>query len=219
MWATRRIGALLDRVRVEGETAALVDEIRDLGLSYGLVTPYTTFVVAAQIEGAASVANMALYGQADLNSVSGQTTVQARVQNQMYQQAGQSNLAAGANVLNAGHSSLAQVADVSIDLSLLRGQRPPTEPVTVEWLARNVGVDRYIVFGSVEYLALAQDPDARPFLQGGANVVFRYDGQVVAVQDTPAGQSGAADAKLAPSWLAALAREMGLRAGAAILSF
>ena len=31
LWATRRVGALLDQVRVEGESQALVDEIRDLG--------------------------------------------------------------------------------------------------------------------------------------------------------------------------------------------
>ena len=41
LWATRRVGELLDRVRVEGETAALVEEIKSLGLRHGIVTPYT----------------------------------------------------------------------------------------------------------------------------------------------------------------------------------
>ncbi len=182
LWATRKIGALLDRVRVEGEAPALVEEISGLGLGYGLVTPYTTLVIAGQEAGAASWANMSLYGQQDLNRVSGATTVQARVQNQAYQQATQGNLASGANVLNRGNLSLAQVNDLSVDLNLLQGQAVPNEPVTMEWLAHNVGIDRNVAFGSSEYFSLAADPEVRPFLETSANVVFRYQDEVIAVQ-------------------------------------
>jgi Ca-activated chloride channel family protein len=184
LWATRRVGELLDRVRVEGESAALVSEIREIGLGYGLVTPYTTVVIQAQADGAASADNMALYGnQAELNQAWGQVTVQARVQNQLYQQADQANLANGANVLNNAQHSLAQVANQNVDLSLLQGQENLDEPLTLEWIERNVGVDRNVVFGSDEYFVLAGDPAARPFLQSGTNVVFGYQGQVIAVQD------------------------------------
>ncbi len=195
LWATRRVGALLDQVRVEGETQALVDEIRELGLSYGLVTPYTTFVIEGQAEGAASADNMALYGSAELNQAWGRTTVQARVQNQAYQQAAQANLASGANVLNKGQRSLAQVGSQNVDLSLLQGQKAPSGPITVEWIERNVGIDRNVEFGSKEYFALADDPEARPFLQSGPNVVFNYQGQVVSVQDSgrTTDPSGSAD--------------------------
>ncbi|MBN1316996.1 MAG: VWA domain-containing protein, partial [Anaerolineales bacterium] len=48
LWATRRVGKLLDVIRVEGETEKLVGEVRDLGLTYGLITPYTTFIIEAQ---------------------------------------------------------------------------------------------------------------------------------------------------------------------------
>jgi Ca-activated chloride channel family protein len=58
LWATRQIGYLLDQVRTQGETEALVAEIRALGLSYGLVTPYTTYLIVPQTTGAASEANM-----------------------------------------------------------------------------------------------------------------------------------------------------------------
>jgi hypothetical protein len=40
-----------------------------------------------------------------------------------------------------------------------------------------------VEFGSKEYFALAGDPEARPFLQGGPNVVFTHQGKVVSVQD------------------------------------
>jgi Ca-activated chloride channel family protein len=182
LWATRRVGELLDRVRVEGESPALADEIRELGLGYGLVTPYTNFVIEGQADGPASAANMDLYQKGDLNQAWGQTTIQARVQNQAYQQTSQADLAIGANVVNNGQRSLAQVSSQNVDLSLLQGQENLDGPITEEWIARNIGIDRTVAFGSEEYFALAKDPAARPFLQSGLNVVFAYQGQVISVQ-------------------------------------
>ncbi len=184
LWATRRVGALLDEVRVEGERAALIEEIRALGLGYGIVTPYTTFVISAQAEGAASLENMALYdNQTELNQLSGRTTIQARVQNQSYQQTDRAGLATGANVVNREQHSMAQVARQYVDLSLVQGQGNVDEPITEAWIAANIKVDREIAFGSAAYFALADDPAARAFLQSGTSVLFNHNGAVVSVYD------------------------------------
>jgi len=184
LWATRRVGQLLDQVRVAGESPALVEEIRALGLGYGIVTPYTTFVIAAQTEGVASTSNMDLYrDQAELNQVSGDTTVKARVQNQAYQQTDQANLASGDNVINTLQHSLAQVSNQTVDLSLFKLYKAPDEPITEAWLSRNIKVDQEITFGSDAYFALAEDPAIRPFLQSGINVIFVYKGEVIAIQE------------------------------------
>jgi Ca-activated chloride channel homolog len=45
LWATRKIGYLLQQVRLSGEEKELVDEIVDLSVRYGIVTPYTSFLV------------------------------------------------------------------------------------------------------------------------------------------------------------------------------
>jgi Ca-activated chloride channel family protein len=45
LWANRRVGYLLEELRLHGEEKELVDEVRDLGLKYGIVTPYTSFLV------------------------------------------------------------------------------------------------------------------------------------------------------------------------------
>jgi Ca-activated chloride channel family protein len=45
LWATRRVGSLLKRIRLYGEEHELVEEVKDLGLRFGLVTPYTSFLV------------------------------------------------------------------------------------------------------------------------------------------------------------------------------
>jgi Ca-activated chloride channel family protein len=184
LWATRQIGYLLDQVRIQGETEALVTEIRVLGLAYGLVTPYTTYIIAPQTSGAASEANMMLYdstNQMALNQASGQITVQARVQNQSYQGAAQSNLATGANVINAGQNNLVQIEAQNVDMALLVGRVDPGVVVSTEWLNQNLTADRVVMFGSEEYFKLAQQPDARLFLQTGPNVIFEYHGEVIQV--------------------------------------
>jgi Ca-activated chloride channel family protein len=45
LWATRKVGALLDQIRRSGPLQELVDEIVDLSLMYGIVTPYTSYLV------------------------------------------------------------------------------------------------------------------------------------------------------------------------------
>jgi Ca-activated chloride channel homolog len=185
LWATRQIGQLLDEIRVKGESETLVGQVRALGLTYGLVTPYTTFAIAAQVDGAASAENMALYGnQGELNQAFGQVTIQARVQNQSYQQANQASLASGANVTQNGVYNLAQVALQHVDLRLLQDRESPTGPITKAWIAENIHPDRTIDFGSEAYFELAADPDARAFLQAGNNVLFRYRGEVLEIRDS-----------------------------------
>jgi Ca-activated chloride channel family protein len=50
LWATRKIGYLVDQIRLNGETAELRDEVRQLGITYGLVTPYTSYLAVADSE-------------------------------------------------------------------------------------------------------------------------------------------------------------------------
>jgi Ca-activated chloride channel family protein len=45
LWATRKIGVLLDQVRRSGPLQELVDEIVKLSLQFGIVTPYTSYLV------------------------------------------------------------------------------------------------------------------------------------------------------------------------------
>ncbi len=45
IWAKRWVGYLLSEIRLNGESKELVDEITELGTKYGIVTPYTSFIV------------------------------------------------------------------------------------------------------------------------------------------------------------------------------
>jgi Ca-activated chloride channel family protein len=48
LWAKRRIAHLLDEIRIHGEEKELVEEIVELGKRYGIVTPYTSFLITEE---------------------------------------------------------------------------------------------------------------------------------------------------------------------------
>lgn len=45
LWATRRVGYLLDEIRLRGESAELKDEVTHLARQFGIVTPYTAYLI------------------------------------------------------------------------------------------------------------------------------------------------------------------------------
>ena len=45
LWAARRVGFLLDQIRLHGENKELVDEVTSLARLYGIVTPYTSYLI------------------------------------------------------------------------------------------------------------------------------------------------------------------------------
>jgi Ca-activated chloride channel family protein len=45
LWATRRVGYLLDEIRLRGDSKELKDEVTELARKYGIVTPYTAYLI------------------------------------------------------------------------------------------------------------------------------------------------------------------------------
>lgn len=45
LWARRKVGFLLDQIRVNGEKGELVEEVTKLAKKYGITTPYTSYLV------------------------------------------------------------------------------------------------------------------------------------------------------------------------------
>ncbi len=45
IWAARRVGHLLDLIRLYGESRELIDEVVYLARNYGIVTPYTSYLI------------------------------------------------------------------------------------------------------------------------------------------------------------------------------
>jgi len=45
LWAARNVGYLLDQIRLHGESKELIDEVISLSKKYGIVTPYTSYLI------------------------------------------------------------------------------------------------------------------------------------------------------------------------------
>jgi len=45
LWARRKVGYLLDQIRVNGEKKEMVDEVIELARKYGITTPYTSYLI------------------------------------------------------------------------------------------------------------------------------------------------------------------------------
>ena len=45
LWAARRVGFLLDQIRLHGESKEVVEEITELARTHGIITPYTSYLI------------------------------------------------------------------------------------------------------------------------------------------------------------------------------
>jgi Ca-activated chloride channel family protein len=68
LWATRRVGWLMEQVRTNGEQQELRDEIVDLGTRYGIVTPYTSYLALESNVTARDVTSLPLNNRANLGA-------------------------------------------------------------------------------------------------------------------------------------------------------
>ena len=50
IWANRKVSHLMDQIRFNGENKELVESVKALGEEYGIVTPYTSYLVTEQQE-------------------------------------------------------------------------------------------------------------------------------------------------------------------------
>lgn len=188
LWATRRVGWLMEQVRTNGEQQELRDEIVDLGTRYGIVTPYTSYLAVEQnasVQGFTSAPLTRTKGfgnargrsnappppaptAADANAVTGTIAVQqskkARAQQEVMrvekdEQAG--------TIRTAGGKTFYLRDGVWTDADFKAGM---TLPQTV------------VKFGSDEYFALLkQKPRLAAFFSLGEKVLVILDGIVYRV--------------------------------------
>jgi Ca-activated chloride channel family protein len=50
LWATRRVGYLIDELRLHGENKELIDEVVRLSKKYGIINQYTSFLIDADYQ-------------------------------------------------------------------------------------------------------------------------------------------------------------------------
>jgi Ca-activated chloride channel family protein len=182
LWATRKIGSLLQEIRIEGPDEETIEQIVALSIRYGIVTPYTSYLVTEDSPfGAAAREELSneAYEQAATTSAapSGEDAVDA---------------ASAAGALSGADGASAPAAEYR-DLVRIAGNR------TLRW-ADGAWVDTAfdpdadepvaVPFLSDGYFALAAaDPALAEALAVGERVIVVWQGTAYAIvgEDEPAG--------------------------------
>jgi Ca-activated chloride channel family protein len=175
LWATRRVGYLLEQIRLNGESRELTDEIVALGTRFGIVTPHTSFLVTEDMRDVArrqpaTSAPRALYDLTQpLESSSGAAAVaRSRAEREMKQSvAVDSPDAYLTGIRTAGAKTFRLNDGVWIDTEYDENARLPK--VTVK-------------FGSDEFFDLiAKEPQLGELFAVGEKVVVVFKGKVYQV--------------------------------------
>jgi Ca-activated chloride channel family protein len=181
LWATRKIGYLLNQIRLHGEDRELIDQIVSLSVRYGIVTPYTSYLVteaerALSEEGRNAIA-------ADQYAQAAAATSQASGAEAVDQAVAQSEIAA-ASAPAAPQGEAANFVKVVGTRTFLF-----SNGVWVDTLFDAVDMKATPVeFASDDYFSLlAARPELAPaFALGPRVVAFTDDGAVYEVVDTSA---------------------------------
>ena len=204
LWATRRVGWLMEQIRTNGEQKELRDEIVDLGTRYGIVTPYTSYL-------AVETDARAVFGNDDAISVAGR-----RGNNNAPASRPSGGFSGGTNTTTASEAPrdkdtpLAKTGVGAVQQSKRdRGQQEVlrVEKETPSSVVRSVGGKTFylrdgvwtdaefnsqarkpetaLTFGSDEYFALLKsEPRLAEFFALGERVVVVYQGRVYRVNAT-----------------------------------
>lgn len=189
LWATRKIGYLLQEIRLHGEADELVDEIVDLSVRYGIITPYTSFLVeetelALREGGRSELAEEVVVQATRTAEPFGQAAVDRSVQEKALSEAlapAAPTMVAGADVggTGAGSSPTSPVRYVGDKTFVLHGGA---------WTDTTFDPDKMVAvpvgFGSDDYFALLADrPDWGRYFALGDHVIVVLDGTAYEIRE------------------------------------
>ena len=186
LWATRRVGQLLEEIRLKGENKELKDEVVTLAKEFGLVTPYTSYLVQEEEMMAGDVLRFrdasadapqfeevvvtgAASGRRAMAASSGQAAVEASKQIQAMQQAEAAPQENKAGLMAVQGQTLYQRADNAW--------------VTLDFDAENDEVVQIQFASSAYFTFLRLYPEAGDFAQLGQKVTFSFQGRFVQIGD------------------------------------
>lgn len=170
LWATRKIGTLLNQVRLQGADQETIDQIVKLSIRYGIVTPYTSYLVTEpQALGAANQERIAQdqFNQI-MNTPSPSSSGQAAVEK-----------AAGQEALSEAEAPAASPVDAANQIRIV-GSRTfvLTDGIWTDTTFDPVEQKTTpVAFLSPDYFALAKaHPDLAAALALGEQVIVIFDG-------------------------------------------
>ncbi len=193
LWATRKIGYLINQVRLNGPSQELIDEIVRLSTTYGIATPYTSFFVpepafAADASGPMPTMLPAPQAVVEVEKQVGAGAVQ--------------DLAAAPAAPSAGEAAVQESrarealrsADVAASGVPASGVRSVLDKafayqagLWVDTAYRTDQPKQELAFGSGAYFALlAEHPEWAPYLAVSPNLIVTLDGVAYVITEAGA---------------------------------
>ncbi|CAN5218361.1 hypothetical protein BH24GEM2_BH24GEM2_06550 [soil metagenome] len=202
LWATRRVGWLMEQIRTHGENRELRDEVVDLGTRYGIVTPYTSYLALEPGAAAAGRPEGGRNGRAvNLEDFSGRGREGGRVRGTQTMTppppppsapAAAPPVVTGQAAVQASKQAREQQDAVRVDANAAAGVRRVGAKTFYlrdgvwtdsEWKAEARLPETVLVFGSNEYFARVQrEPELARYLALGERVVVVFGGRVYRVR-------------------------------------
>lgn len=182
LWASRRVGWLIEQIRTNGEAKELKDEIIDLGTRFGIVTPYTSYLAA---DGNFTAASPGLPGvsrgiaASEMRPGTGKDAVKLSTQ----QRAAQENLLATVDV-DESKADAIFVRDTRESLYVGTKTFFLKDGVWVDAEAENAGnsVKVNLKFGSEEYYGyLTRERELAKYFAIGEQVVILWKGSLISL--------------------------------------
>jgi len=188
LWASRRVGWLIEQIRSNGETKEVRDEIVDLGTRYGIVTPYTSYLATdgtfRPVDGVSvngRLVSPAKSAPMSLKDSSGAGAVQQSIQQNTMQQnmsvasdkkaekERQVLVQNSASTQFVGNKNFQNQNNVWIDTSYTDQTKLP---------------ELNVKFGSDEYFDLVRrEPELAPYLALGTQVVVIWKDKVYRIME------------------------------------
>ncbi|HWW62077.1 MAG TPA: VWA domain-containing protein, partial [Thermoanaerobaculia bacterium] len=206
LWAAQRVGYLLDQLRLHGDEKELIDEVTRLARRYGVITPYTSYLITED-ERARVARNVLSPQNQTLNAMSLSRELTAKIKGEydaMRQKAGAPSVQASVEVealKNARNSAQVNQGKKRLDYKDSAGatQNLATQMKNVRgravyqvgnnWIDSDVQAARdqtvrRVRFASAEYFDLLnKEPHAADFLALGRNVRFVAGGRIYDVYE------------------------------------
>ena len=183
LWATRRVGQLLEEIRLKGENEELKDEIVALAKEFGLVTPYTSYLVQEEERMADRIRFMHALPDAslDLDAV----VAMESPREAMRKSTGAASVAASRDIRAMQEAEAAPQQQAATGLIAVQGQMLYRTPDNA-WVNVDFDPERdevvQIKFASKAYFTfLRLYPEAGEFARLGIQMTFFFQGRFVQI--------------------------------------
>lgn len=185
LWAQRKIGYLLTQIRLKGGNREAIDEVTNLGLKFGIATPYTSFLV--EEPGESAPVPRQVFGAPGMPVLPGLGGAGAPAPSAMAPDAGRSGEAAVAKAQSDAALREAETAAEAPSAETVRQVADKT--FTLQdgvWVDTAFDAQKMkpesIVFGSARYFTLlAENPGIGRYLALGDRVTVVFEGTAYVV--------------------------------------